>query len=156
MIPSVCFQADGGVERNIHRWKEKKGKEKLGWLVVLIQKKLISLLFSFSVYHKSNLSLSIMIFIHNFEVTSMIIQTHFILYLNWLYYQIESCRLERIDCRPSHYHLQKFTSRMSLTNNHLWTVFLLRHCPTNDAILYIRCELLSRVIQSIQTLGNHS
>ncbi len=26
-------------------------------------------------------------------------------------------------------------------NNHLWTEFLPRHCPTNDAILYIRSEL---------------
>jgi hypothetical protein len=26
----------------------------------------------------------------------------------------------------------KFFSRMSFTNNHLWTEFLLRHCPTND------------------------
>ena len=50
----------------------------------------------------------------------------------------------------------KFLSRMSLTNNFLWTVFLLRHSPTNDAILYIRCELLSRVIQSTQKLGIHS
>jgi hypothetical protein len=42
-----------------------------------------------------------------------------------------------------------FLSRMNLTNNHPWTESLLRHCPTNDATMYIRCELLSREIQSI-------
>jgi hypothetical protein len=26
----------------------------------------------------------------------------------------------------------KFLSRMSLMNNHLWTEFLLRHCPTHE------------------------
>ena len=30
----------------------------------------------------------------------------FIVYSNSRYYQIESCRLEWIDCRPSLYHLQ--------------------------------------------------
>jgi hypothetical protein len=48
----------------------------------------------------------------------------------------------------------KFLSRKSLMNNYLPKVFLLRHGPADDAFMYIRCELLSRVIQSIQTLWN--
>lgn len=43
-----------------------------------------------------------------------------------------------------------FTSRMSLTNNYQWKLFLLRHCSCSDALLYIRRELLPRLIQDIQ------
>ncbi len=71
----------------------------------------------------------------------------------------ENCLVRRLSCRQCqwfHDMAAKFPSRMSLMNNHLWTEFLLRHCPANDAILYIRCELLSRVIQSTQISGNHS
>ena len=95
-----------------------------------------------------------------------------ILYSNSRYYETESCRLEWIDYHPSLHHL-KFSGnclviRLSFRQcqwshdmaakclSYLRTVYLLRHCPTNDAILYILSELFSRVIQSIQTSGNHS
>ena len=42
----------------------------------------------------------------------------------------------------------KILSRMILMNNYLWTVL--------DAFLYIRSQLLSGVLKSMQTTGNHS
>jgi hypothetical protein len=47
----------------------------------------------------------------------------------------------------------KYLSRISLMNNHLKIEHLLRDCPTNDATLYSRSELLSRVRVRVNALA---